>query len=631
MKKVVLITMLMSLVQVFHAQSKIVESQNREENILEITGDKRTPQTPIVDGNITVISKQDIQKLPARNVAEVLMTLAGVDVRSRNPLAQNDISLYGASFDQILILIDGIPMRDPQTGHHQMNLPVDLSQIASIQVYKGSAARIFGAGALAGAINIVTIDPGTQRVNIQSTWGSNFQKDTASGEQYISNIQQIGLGFKRNQWGNNVQIRRVYSNGYAYNTGVEQQSIFSNSRWKSEDGKSQVQIINGYLNNSFGAKDFYASPWDVNAKEQVETYFSGVNGSTKIGNWQIVPRLYYRYNHDHYVFIKDNPSYYQNHHFSTTVGAELHASTGNAWGLFGFGLENRNDWIRSNNLGKHDRQFYSGYAEQRFLKLKNISVIVGMNIQYCTQSLQNDQNKLQLYPAIDINYKKGKGLFYAHAGSGSRLPTYTDLYYKGQGNQGNPNLLLENGCTIEAGYSYKSNDISIQGNYFYRNVTNQIDYVLTPDGDFGSIYLANNVGKCTFAGTEILTQWNNPNNDAFLRMDKMQIKATLLSNSFDAEGMKSKYVSEHLSNQMVFQMTIGTGKMVQHQIIARRLQRMGQSQIAMVYDWRTQANINSQWNVFADVSNMTDLHYKLSGQVFMPGRYFNVGVNYILQ
>jgi hypothetical protein len=114
-------------------------------------------------------------------------------------------------------------------------------------------------------------------------------------------------------------------------------------------------------------------------------------------------------------------------------------------------------------------------------------------------------------------------------------------------------------------------------------------------------------------------------------MDKMQIKATLLSNSFDAEGMKSKYVSEHLSNQMVFQMTIGSGKMVQHQIIARRLQRMGQSQIAMVYDWRTQANINSQWNVFADVSNMTDLHYKLSGQVFMPGRYFNVGVNYILQ
>ncbi len=631
MKKLLIFTLLFSTVGLGFAQTQPVFSIDLPANVLVITEDKRTPQNPIVEGNITVITQKDIQKLPARNVAEVLMTVAGVDVRSRNPLAQNDISLYGASFDQILILIDGIPMRDPQTGHHQMNLPVDLSQIASIQVYKGSAARIFGAGALAGAINIVTIEPGSQKVNVLSQWGSNFQKDSVSGEQYISNIQQIGLGFKKNQWGNNVQFRRVYSNGYAYNTGVEQQSIFSNSRWRSNDGKSQIQIINGYLNNTFGAKDFYASPWDKEAKEQVETYFTGINGATKIGNWQIVPRVYYRYNHDHYVFIQDDPSYYQNHHFSTTGGIELHASTANRWGLFGTGIENRNDWIRSNNLGKHDRQFYSGYIEQRFLKIKNISIIVGMNVQYCTQAFQNNDNKLQFYPAIDVNYKKGNGLFYAHAGSGSRLPTYTDLYYKGQGNQGNPNLLLENGFTAEAGYTYKSNDFGIQGNYFYRNVTNQIDYVLVPDGDFGSIYWANNVGKCRFGGAEILAQWSNSSKNDFFRIDQMQFKATMLSNSFDAQGMKSKYVSEHLSSQMGYQLTLGTGEMFQHQIIVRRLQRMGQSQIAMVYDWRTQANINRQWKVFADISNITDLHYKLSGKVYMPGRYINVGVNFILQ
>ncbi len=52
---------------------------------LVIVQDKRTPQTLMSGGNCTVITKEDIQKLPARNVAEVLMNVAGVDVRSRNP------------------------------------------------------------------------------------------------------------------------------------------------------------------------------------------------------------------------------------------------------------------------------------------------------------------------------------------------------------------------------------------------------------------------------------------------------------------------------------------------------------------------------------------------------------------
>ncbi len=596
---------------------------------LVIVQDKRTPQTLMSGGNCTVITQEDIQKLPARNVAEVLMNVAGVDVRSRNPFAQNDISLLGASFDQILILIDGIPMRDPQTGHHQMNLPVDLAQIERIEVFKGSAARVYGAGALAGAINIITKKPTENSIQVLSYWGTNFEKDEVSGEQYNANIQQIGLGFVKNNWGHNVQVRRLYTNGYAYNTGVEQQSIFTNSRWESSNKKSSLQIINGYLNNGFGAKDFYVSPWDSESFEQVETFFTGINGSMESNGWTIVPSAYFRYNHDHYVFIKDNPSYYQNHHFSNTGGVELHASHANPWGLWGAGIENRNDWINSNNLGKHDRQFYSGYIEQRFNQWNDLKVIVGLNLQFSNMShpMNYSSNGIRYYPAIDVQYKKGKSLWFAHSGTGSRLPTYTDWFYTDSGNQGNSSLVPENAFTAEAGFQYQSQDFFVQGSYFYRDVKNQIDWIKNQETNK---FVAGNLTQCQFSGTEFAVKWKNSEKKSWLSVGNVSLRNTILTNSIEFEGSSSKYLNDHLAQQTVAQLGIFTGEHVQHQFIARRYQRFNSESSRFVLDYRAQFS-QANWVVFADITNLNNQIYKLSGFVTMPGRYFNIGVQYTLK
>ncbi|MEN9333107.1 MAG: hypothetical protein RLY35_287, partial [Bacteroidota bacterium] len=345
-------------------------------NPLEVVEDKRTPNMPLPYVGVQVLTSKDIQKLPVRNVSEALLFISGVDVRSRNSFAQSDISLMGSSYDQILILIDGVPMRDPQTGHHQMNLPVDLNQVERIEVYKGSAARMFGAGALAGAINVVTKAPGSQKLNVLSYWGTNGQKDTATGEAYTQNVQQIALGFKKEKSGHTVQLRRLYTNGFQYNSGVEQQQVFTNSQFVLKN-HHKIQWINGLFNNSFGAKDFYASPYDTDAFEQVKTMFTGINGDFSWKRWRVVPRFYHRYNEDHYVFIRSQPEVYQNFHFGSTSGAELHLSKANKWGLVALGGETRMDWLRSNNLGKHQRQFYSGYLEQRFNPWNKIHVTIG--------------------------------------------------------------------------------------------------------------------------------------------------------------------------------------------------------------------------------------------------------------
>lgn len=604
-----------------------LQSSNTEP--LVIVQDKRTPQSPLDGANTIVITQKEIQQLPARNVAEVLMNIAGVDVRSRNPFAQNDISLLGASFDQVLILIDGIPMRDPQTGHHQMNLPVDLSQVERIEVFKGSAARVYGAGALAGAINIVTKIPNSNSIQVLSTWGSNFEKDSLSGEVYNSNVQQIGVGLVKNNWGHNIQIRRLYSNGYAYNTRAEQQSIFTNTHWTSSDKKAKVQFINGYFNNAFDAKDFYASPWDENATEKVETFFTGINGQIEKEGWVIVPRGYFRYNHDNYIFVKQDPSIYENNHFSNTAGIELHASHANPWGLWGVGVENRSDWIRSNNLGKHDRQFYSGYIEQRFHEWHNWKMIVGLNVQFSNMShpMNYSSNGIKYYPAVDIQHNKGNGTLFAHIGTGSRLPTYTDWFYSGQGNEGNPSLLPENALTAETGFQYKMKGLFIQASYFYREVQNQIDYIRNSES---GNYVASNLNTCQFTGAEWAIKWINTQKQGWLNVGNASLRNTILSNNIDFDGISSRYVNEHLSNQTIVQLGINTGAYIQHQFIARRIQRMNQTAPVFVMDMRTQYQ-NANWTVFADYTNITSETYQLSGFVTMPGSYFNLGIQYTLK
>ncbi|MCM2301327.1 MAG: TonB-dependent receptor plug domain-containing protein, partial [Flavobacteriaceae bacterium] len=71
---------------------------------------------------IKIISSLQIKESNATNVADLLQHFTGVDVRKRGVEGmQSDLYMRGGSFDQTLVLIDGVKMDDSQTGHHSMN------------------------------------------------------------------------------------------------------------------------------------------------------------------------------------------------------------------------------------------------------------------------------------------------------------------------------------------------------------------------------------------------------------------------------------------------------------------------------------------------------------------------------
>src|SRR6185436_14184725 len=95
--------------------------------------------------------------LPVRSVADVLRLAASVDVRARGGAGvQSDFAVRGASFGQMLVLVDGVRLNDAQSGHHNGDIPVTVEDIERIEILHGPGSSLFGADAFGGTVNVIT-------------------------------------------------------------------------------------------------------------------------------------------------------------------------------------------------------------------------------------------------------------------------------------------------------------------------------------------------------------------------------------------------------------------------------------------------------------------------------------------
>ncbi len=569
--------------------------------------------------NATVITAEMIAQMPVTTVQEALQYINGVDLRQRGPMgAQADLTIMGSTFEQVLILVNGIPMRDPQTGHNQMNLPVSLNQIARIEVMMGSASRIYGANAMAGAINIVTKSPGEDTVYVQAYTGSNFQSDTTTGKQYFLTGGQASLGFKTGKTGHQLDVSFIETNGYRHNSQNSQQRL--NYTGRIGIGSGKMDVFAGTVFNDFGANNFYAAPGDKNATESVNTAFGGIKYEQTIGTWTLRPIIYTRYTHDDYIYTKLKPEVYRNNHFGTAAGAELHARKANSLGSLGLGIESRMELINSSNLGKHQRNLYAIYADQRFQIKEWAQLTVGANAQY------NTDYGWKLYPGMEFSALVHPSLTaYANTGLSNRLPTYTDLYYKDAGNIGNANLKPESAVNLEGGFKWSRNGLYTQVSGFVRESSNFIDFVRD---SISMPWQPQNFSSVQVRGIDFRAQYSVRNTDRFFSLQTLSAGVTYLDANFDSGDMLSKYAMEHLRLQIIGRLTVKTSSMFSHTFSARYAERFNTAEFGLL-DYRLRFN-HKHFGAFVDITNIFDRKYTESGIVEMPGRWYRIGVEFKL-
>lgn len=431
---------------------------------------------------ISIITAEVIEGSPATNLAELLQQEAGIDIRRQGIYGmQADLYIRGGSFDQTLLLIDGIKVEDPQTGHHTLNIALPLEVIKRIEIIKGPAARIFGQNAFTGAINIVTKTNGDLKNNVGFQLGSyNQQHATATLGKSLDKASVMG----------HASINS--SEGYRYNTDFQNQNYFLKSSFNTKT--TPIDVIATFSERKFGGNQFYA----INAKEQYEETQSslvGISTIIKRGDLKISPQLYWKRNQDMYLYIRNNPSVYRNLHISNKAGIQINSSYSSSFGVTGFGIDVAKVKMNSNRLGNRERWMGNFFLEHRFSLLDNkLDVTPGVAVNYFSEFDFN------AFPGIDLGYRINDSFrVYANAGYTYRVPTYNDLYYVGRQDIGNENLVPERAISEEVGLKYFGNKLTASVAFFNRDSDNLIDYTKENEDDK---WQSNNLKRLNSNGIE---------------------------------------------------------------------------------------------------------------------------------
>jgi iron complex outermembrane receptor protein len=573
------------------------------ENRLEIPFSK-------VSRNIAVIQRKSIETTPARSIQELLSFTPGVDVRQRGVSGvQANIGIRGGSFEQTLMLLNGIKLTDPQTGNHMMNIPVPFQSIQRIEVLKGPGSRIFGQNAFAGAINIITELPETRSLNIQG-FGGDFGM---WGGHVISSLPIC----KYNQ---TLSISHDASDGHWYNSDFKVSNVFYESGFELNENH-EFNAMMGFSDRTFGANGFYTNAFP-DQWESLQTYLSALSHTYRKGGVYLQNRAYWRRNIDEFRLRRNEPQFFTNNHVSDVLALEINGAYTSKFGTTGLGIEGRNERIDSNNLGKRGRQFLGLFAEHRIEFLEKFDARVGI------YSNLYDEFGWRHFPGAEMGYQlNDHSRFYSNFGASYRIPSFTELYYEDPSNFSNSNLLPEESWNYEFGWKIEKNKMRGEVVYFYRFTENLIDYTREPSDiqPNPNRWTPRNVSQVTFKGVETSLQYL-PN------LGGHQVKLTELSLSYNfinadlvqAEGVESRIALNSLRHQVIAGLHAELIQKIELTIKGRYIERMALDSYFLV-DSRLDFNRLKKLGFFLEVSNLTNTDYIESGFVQMPGRWAKAG------
>ena len=608
---------------IFNTFVTLLNAQESEDEIeldeVEILSSPRI-EIESLQNSISVISisKEEIQNSTATNVSELLQQIAGIDIRRRGVEGmQADLYIRGGSFDQTLLLIDGIKVEDPQTGHHTMNMTLPLEVIERIEITKGSAGRIYGQNAFTGAVNIITKKNIKNNLSVELAGGSFDQK-------------RGGLTVQRKLENSNIlfNYNRKESEGYRYNTDFKNDELFVKSNFKIKDQK--VSAIGAFNERKFGANGFYASPEAIDQYEETQASIIGLTTTFKKDDLIIKPKLYWKRNQDMYVYLRQDPSVYRNLHISNKVGIEVNASTSNSIGNLGLGIDLSKVSLTSNNLGNRNRTMLNMFIEQQ-IKFQNekIDLTPGIAITYFSDVStrlnyqSNFFNNLFFYPGMDLGYRFKKNLkLYSNVGYTYRIPTYTDLFYSSPTTLGNENLKLEKALTKEIGLKYLKSNFNLSMSLYQRDASDIIDYVRNNEAE---PWQANNIREITTNGFELNMSYKfylGAFRPQSINIGYSNINDDLLETDFTF----SRYALNSLKNQITATYMFQIRDFISSTLTFKNSERLNNDSYTIV-DFRT-SYIYDRFTISFILNNITDTEYSETNLVPMPGFNSLVGIKY---
>ncbi|HAV02441.1 MAG TPA: TonB-dependent receptor [Chryseobacterium sp.] len=582
-----------------------VFGQTRESDVEEVTVTGKFLHLPVrqVNENITVVTREEIQSSPAQSIEELLSEFTGFDIQRRGGNGvQADITLRGSSFEQVLILVNGVRMNDSQTGHNSMSLPFDLSAVERVEIIKGPAARRFGQNAYAGVINVITRPSSSNEVQISGS-GGDFESWSLAGQARVGTDSFSHL----------IQASGSASQGYRYNTDYIIHNVFYQNQLRTDTGTLSFQA--GMQEKKFGANGFYSSPKASEQYEETQASIVNVGWRQPFGKADFNAQVNWRRGQDMYLFNRAKPEIYRNMHIGNNIGAEANISLPWKLGTTGFGTELRKEFLASNNLGHRERFLTQLFAEHHFSFL-NDRLQVSPGISWANY----DEAGSFFYPGMDVGFTfKNHHKIYGNIAKVHRIPTFTDLYYVSKTEKGNPDLQPENALSAELGYRFQLSAFTLKASVFARDTENAIDWLKEKEEE---IWRADNIGDLRTRGAEAEAGWSG---SGFIK--NFTVGYTFLDSKVKQPPVGySRYILENLKHQLNSRLETRWTRNLTSQLVYKYNERVTTGSYHLL-DAKINLNL-ARLNVYALANNITNTAYTETFAVPMPGRWFHLGFTY---
>ena len=529
---------------------------------------------------------------------------------------QADLILRGGTFEQALVLLNGFRIDDSQTAHHNLDLPIPLDAMDSIQVLHGAGSTLHGEDALSGVVDFLTAAPSASSLRLRAGAGS-----------FGENEESLLGALVRRRWSSRLTAERNFSTGFMADRDYRNMDASSENWISSRLGISDLFFAAS--DRSFGANQFYG-PYD--SWERTKGWFG--SGRQELGS-RTVAAYGYRRHTDEFVLLRDAPSVYENNHIDGSWQASLrHTLPVATSSVLLLGLESDGDSIHSNNLGIHARNRGAGYADLDLRPAKSRwNLSAGVREELFSGGLQSASSphlagSLRLASQLKLR---------ASGGYGFRLPTYTDLYYSDPVTIGNPNLKPESAWSGEGGADWTaSSRLTLSATGFYNRQHNTIDYVRAatlPNSLFPAFCTVNtwcavNLSGLHFAGVESSATW------APARGQTVQVAWTqLVGAQPPLNGLESEYALNYPVENLhaTWTAALGHALTVANSVaVAKPYQQPGNPpwnaspypvwNLALTHD-------SGKFRPYLRLANLSNTGYQEINGIAMPGRSITGGVS----
>ena len=561
------------------------------------------------DRSVNVISPRD-QPLVSNSVVDLLRQDPSLNLQARaGNGVQADLSIRGTTFEQSLILLNGLRINDPETGHLNLDIPIPLDAITRIDILHGSGSTFYGSDAIGGAVNLLTQPPTPGLTVVASAGGGSF----------YSIEQHLRASYTNGPVAEQLTCSRDTSDGFIPDRNYSSNALASETWLTLKPGTTDILLAAS--DRPYGANLFYG-PYD--SWERTKGWFASIQ--QQLGQ-QTAASFGYRRHSDLFVLFADQPAIYENNHITTSYeGALRRADTLGINITLSYGLEADGDTIHSNSLGEHARNQGAGYANLSLRALGRFSLSIGAREEILSS------NGSVFSPSVAAAYTLTHTVrLRASAGHGFRLPTYVDLYYSDPTTIGNPNLKPESSWSYEAGLDWTpaNGRLTLTATAFRLQQKDAIDYskqsLATDALTFAEPWQAVNIQNLDITGAETTLR---------LRLtdtQQLQFSYTAAHAASPPPNIISEYAYNYAAQNAIFGWTGQLPGAIGHQINAHTQVNIVQKTTQTAYPlWDISLSRNTgRLRPYLRLLNLSNTGYQeipdvpLQGRTIIAGTEFN--------